>query len=287
VLGLAVTLAQPRYSGLAIPLLEVMMMEFRRVMAVLATTQPIEAYGGVQLDKRVLEDLAHAVESGSIPMLFNHDLRRRTPVANVRSGVRERSDGYWEAWAEFDVPVQDWERFEHERHELGAPGGMSFRGSVPLARTSNDDPILRISADAHHFSDEDLLHTARILAPHGSVRVDRLYSFSFVPPALVVIALVGQWLSQLPPELLGAYLYDALKRFLQPRGADRTVFNFIIENSDGSRTEAHLETKSDSVLHHALETLSDIAGGRGICEYNGQWRRTSPGPDELDGASGT
>lgn len=176
------------------------MTDRRRVSAVLATTHPIGAYGGIQLGKNVLEQLAEALQTGTLPMVFNHDLRRRMDISNVTAGVRERPDGQWEAWADFDVPVSDWARFQHELSEFGAPGGMSFKCSTLLARRG-DSPVVRIAADAHHFTDEDLLQAGQVLASHVSVEVERLYSFSFVPPALVIVHLVWSWVQQMPSEL--------------------------------------------------------------------------------------
>ena len=46
------------------------------VEAIVTTSQPVPAYGGVQLDESVLYDIAEAIRSGSLPMLIGHDIRR-------------------------------------------------------------------------------------------------------------------------------------------------------------------------------------------------------------------
>lgn len=245
----------------------------RRVSAVLATTHPIGAYGGIQLGKNILEQLADAMQTGTLPMVFNHDLRQRVDIANVTAGVRQRPDGHWEAWADFDVAASDWDRFESELAELGAPGGMSFKCSTLLARRG-DLPVVRIAADAHHFTDDDLLQAGQALPSHVAVEVERLYSFSFVPPALVVVHLVWIWVQQMPSELLGAYLYDALRRFARPRVAAPTVFNFEVSKGDLGSVSAYLESASEAILHHALDTLAEIARSDGIFEYReGEWKK--------------
>lgn len=47
------------------------------------------------------------------------------------------------------------------------------------------------AADAHHFSDDEILATADEFANAGNVKVSRLYQFSAVPAALVLIQFVS------------------------------------------------------------------------------------------------
>ena len=251
-----------------------MLKKMRRVSTILTTTHAVAANGGVRLDKAVLDQLADGVRSGSIPMMFNHDVRQQTTVANVESGVRLRPDGEWEAWAEFDVDADDWDRFERQLKEAGAPGGMSFKASEPFIVSEGGPPAIHVCADAHHFPDELLLDLAKDLSKRGPFQIDHLYSFSFVPPAAVVIAVAAQWASQIPPNLLASWLYDAAKRFLQPIGAEKTIFDFEINHTDGSQVKAHLETANKKTLRRAIEAFRELSPKPRTYEYDDDhgWR---------------
>ena len=78
-------------------------MSITRVRARLATTHPISAYGGVQLPRQVLDQVASAVASGAMPMHFGHDISRPVAVAEVQTGIEQLDDGHFAVWAEFDV----------------------------------------------------------------------------------------------------------------------------------------------------------------------------------------
>ena len=73
------------------------------VEGIVATDQPLSAYGGIRVDETVLHDLAEALRSGSLPMLLSHDIRRPLNAVVLDSEVRERPDGYKEVWIRFTV----------------------------------------------------------------------------------------------------------------------------------------------------------------------------------------
>jgi hypothetical protein len=103
------------------------------VEAVVTTSQPVSAYGGIQLDESVLQDIADAIRSGSLPMLIGHDIRRPLNPTILDAQVRQRPDGYKEVWIRFSVDANVWAEFEEELAASGAPGGFSFAFSEPIA----------------------------------------------------------------------------------------------------------------------------------------------------------
>ena len=98
----------------------------RRVRELMATTELIPAYGGFRLPREKLEELARALRSQSVPMRLFHDAREPAYVENVDPEIRERPDGEYELWVEFDVEEEGWAKYEAERDAQGGRGGLSF-----------------------------------------------------------------------------------------------------------------------------------------------------------------
>jgi hypothetical protein len=211
------------------------------VEAIVATDQPLPAYGGVRVDESVLHDLAEAIRSGSLPMLIGHDIRRPLSPTVLDAQVRQKPDGYKEVWIKFTVNADAWAQFGEELAASGAPGGFSFAASEPIADlpalTAESVAPVALEADASHWSDEDLLAAAGDLRAIGSVHVGRRYQFALEPIAVVVLTLV---LAPILTGLITSALYDGLKRFLRP--GRRTVFQFHVERENQSVIDARLET---------------------------------------------
>lgn len=239
------------------------------VEAIVTTSQPISAYGGIQLDESVLHDIAEAIRSGSLPMLIGHDIRRPLNPSILDVQVRQRPDGYKEVWIRFSVNADTWAQFEEERAASGAPGGFSFAFSEPVAdlpslAKESVDPVA-IEADASHWSDEDLLAAAEDLRAIGPVHVGRRYQFAFEPLAVVVVVLT-MIVAPIVTGLITNALYDSLKRFL--RRGQRTIFQFRVEREDGSNIDASLETDDLEVLRHAIGAFNQLVNSDQLTEWN-------------------
>ncbi len=237
------------------------------VDAIIATDQPLPAYGGIRVDESVLHDIAEAIRSGSLPMLIGHDIRRPLNPNILDAQVRERQDGYKEVWIRFTVEADAWAQFEEELAVSGAPGGFSFAISEPIADLSAlaDEPAtpVALEADASHWSDENLLAAAEDLRALGSVHVGRRYQFAFEPLAVVILT-IG--LTPILTGLITNALYDGLKRFLRPER--RTIFQFHVERENGSVVNARLETDDPEVLRHAISAFDRLVNTSQLNEWN-------------------
>jgi hypothetical protein len=75
----------------------------QHVVARVATTHPLNAYGGVQLAPSVIDELVDHVNRVGMPMFVNHDPRRRWQATNVSARVEHMKDGERAAVLEFDI----------------------------------------------------------------------------------------------------------------------------------------------------------------------------------------
>ena len=250
----------------------------RRERRVLATTDPIPAYGGVRLALEALESMAQTLTSQSVPMRLFHDAREPLHVENVNTEIRQRPDGEYELWVEFDVEEEGWARYEAERETRGAPGGLSFTLTEPIAQFTSEveaQPVtITVAADAHHFSDDEILAVAYDFDGASNINASRLYQFSVVPDALVLIQFLGQEFAQIPPGIISAWLYDAWQHLRRPGQPNPPLTLESIEPG-GRETTASIPTGTDNaVAIRAIEAFESIAKQPGTyeCMPDGSWR---------------
>lgn len=205
----------------------------KRLRARLVTSQPIAAYGGIQLAESVVEQIADGVGSGAIPMHMKHDIAQPLATTIHGAGTERLPDGHLAAWAEFDVDEDAWSEFEAEIEAAGAPGGMSITISGPLVNgESMPDSPVTVAADAHHFTESEIRAAAEELRQlDDSAEGEYLYQFAFEPLATVVFDLVLPVIGVLGPNLVASAIYDAGKAFfLRPR-PNGVTFNVIFRES--------------------------------------------------------
>lgn len=227
-------------------------MSRKRIGAFIATSHPIAAYGGVRLPPEAMETLAHDVRTGGFPFAYEHDPRFPTDVNVLEVEVRDMDDGHRGVWVEMDV--------DEEEFESRGVRGFSIAMVEPIKKLSFDDdrPRISISADSAHFDDAAILGAAGSLEGHFAVDAGRLYQFSVVPPATVAIEMAVVVLQAVPPGLVSAGLYDALKTWLlHPKKASKTVFSFRFRGQ-GGYVQAHFETDDAGVVKEALSTMRDV-----------------------------
>lgn len=245
----------------------------RREMVV-ATTHPLEVYGGIRLTVEVLEDIAHSLRSGA-PMLAHHDARRPIDTRNPEAGVRQRSDGEYEVWISVEIDDDAWSEYEAEVAGAGAPGGISFTAYEPIARAVGPDAgfTVRLAANAHHSSDEQILEAGTAFAGVAPVEVGRLLQFSFTPPDLVVLSFILNQVSSIPAGVVGNYVYDALRRF---RRNDKTPeLRLEVESAAGRVTAVIPEGTSDRTAKLAIKAFEAVATQPGLWVHpgteDGEW----------------
>lgn len=242
------------------------------VEAIITGSRPMDAYGGVQLADEALEQIAARIRSGEVPMIFEHDPQRPLGATVIDAGLRQTPDGFKEVWARFRVDADLWDEHQRQLAAMGVPGGFSFSASTPLTilpGPRSELPI-ELAADAHHWSDEELLAAAGELEGVATVKVARRYAFSLYPDAVVVVQIAVD----LGLGVIANALYDALKQFLRPR--KRTIFEFRLDRSPASTSvTARVETDDADVLKDAINALTEIANASGVAFWNvedGEWK---------------
>jgi hypothetical protein len=131
-----------------------------------------------------------------------------------------------------------------------------------------------VAADAHHFSDEQILAAAGEFTDAEAVSASRLYQFSATPLALVVIQFLIQEGAQIPPGILSAALYDAFRHFRLP-GKDSPALTLeVSEGVEGRNVTATIPVGTNPVVaERAIAAFESIATQPGTyeCTSDGNW----------------
>ncbi len=232
----------------------------KRARARLATTHPVDVYGGLRLSRSVMEDLAAAVKAGDLPMHLDHDIRRPLAAEVVDTGVEELPDGEFAAWAEYLIDEKAWEDWQSELKAAGAPGGMSFTFLIPISRSVQPAGAeAQVAGDAAHYSDDELTEAAATLERAFSrpTDADQLYQFNAVSVAMVVIELTSDLLASVGPNVLASALWDACKVLWRPGVAphERSRFTVTARESRHGRRRLKLviDVPDESALEIALQ----------------------------------
>jgi hypothetical protein len=243
------------------------------VVARIAGTAPMEKYGGVALDVRVLHQMATALNAGGLPMNFGHSPLEPIEVKNVQAAVVETEDGQQALDATFDVDADAWARVQERFDEAGVRGGFSFSaGEKQLGAASGEKPIVSLAADAAAFTDEDRAAAWRFLEQSGPAEVSRLYQFDAQEILRVIVdvwAIAGPFIVN----VASSGIYDALKLLVQ-RHRDPTVIELREHRSDGGYSTAVIRTDDPEMLRTALDSLSGSPTGdlKRFDETAGRWQ---------------
>ena len=247
----------------------------KRVVAIvrITTNHPIPAHGGLRLPDHILEALAEAAGKDQIPMVINHDRSKPLNSRCIRVAVVDLPDGFKAVEGEFEVDADAWASYEEGLRATGAPGGMSFTFADMFlevtAKVSEESVSFELAGDVGYFDDATLAEGARQLASAGTVRVGRLYQFSYEPACRIIIQIQQ---GGAPPLVQGAIaaisgtlsivLYNCLALLLRKRRASATSPTQIElhtrQDPDGSTSQVlQVRTDSEDVLKHAIDKLCD------------------------------
>ncbi len=252
----------------------------RHLRAILATTHPVESYGGVQFGRDAMQAFADAVRSGAVPMHVNHDYTRPVDATVIDTGVEERDDGHCAAWALLELDEGTWAAWQAELAAAGAPGGWSFTVTEPIG--AGERTAGYVAGDAAHFSDEDLRTAAETLSRIEPMHARRLYQFSEVPDAVAVLGLSLHLVQQLGPNLLASALWDGVKALCQSRLGlgQSTRVALAVSDPAGQRVATlTVDARDEATLRTAMQLAPDvIAAMRCDLVYDeevGHYRRTN------------
>ena len=242
-------------------------MQWVAVQSVLASTDPIAAYGGIAITRDALEDMAKVLNAGTVPMSANHDSRQGIRTRNATAGVREKVTGGFELFMAFEMHPDDWEKYGH------LPG-MSHTTieAIWIDELAQKSIVAKFSADAAWFDDDVIVSASHAVqsaigqnsaVENPGVLPSRVYQFSVVPDARIIIETSLALFNALGPNLVASAIWDGLKlaiaRRRTPKGGNasaKTTVEIKMDNGDSSIT-ACVSTDDSAVAKAAVQVLGD------------------------------
>lgn len=224
------------------------------VRARVASTHPMEKYGGIQVAPQALEAMAVAMNAGNVPLTFNHSGSEVIETSNVDVAVVLLDDGEYALEGTFDVEEAAWHAWEAQLEEVGVRGGMSFSAfENQLAPSSGEPPAFSLSADAAGFTDEDRRRAQELFETSAPTEVKRLYEFS-AQEVFRVFLEIWEITGPFIVNIASSGIYDGLK-FLLARHQSETEIVITDHSPDGSERRTVIKTNDPETLRTVLETL--------------------------------
>lgn len=258
-----------------------------RATAIVATSDRIEAYGGYQAPRELLDQMVSDLNSGSTPWHRNHDPRQPFEVRSARAELEQDGDRL-KVVVHLEVNAEHWAAHQAEIDALGAPGGMSFTVIETFAAVGGppESTQFLLAVDAQ-VDDDEIANAAQGLWKNSQrpVKVSRLRQFSYEPALRVVIEMLPEILHSVPLNILSNWLYDALVPFIRPRRRTHFEVNVRSDSSGSRAVHGVIDTGSTRHLRMALDSLEQMTTRMlpVVTFEDGEWRDplegdASPGP---------
>jgi hypothetical protein len=220
------------------------------ITAVLITTRPVAKYGGVQIPLETLEELLSQLQQGQMPMQMDHKVLEKIDATMLDSRIEQTVDSEHALLVEFEADDDSWAAVEDRWKAAGVPGGFSV--ALTQHQETVDGPAVssvRLIADAGAYSDPERAAAAELLSQSAPVEVLRLYQFSELEFAKLVIEFGREAVAAL---FAGGIMY------LVGSHQGSSHVEFRREEPDGLVTTAVLDTADPEIVRAAAERLDQV-----------------------------
>lgn len=217
------------------------------ITAVLITTHPVAKYGGVQVPLETLEELLVQLQQGRVPMQMDHKVLETVDATILGARIEEAADSEHALLVEFEADDDAWAAVEDRWKAAGVPGGFSV--ALTQHQETVDGPAaspVKLIADAGAYSDQDRAAAAELFSELAPVEVLRLFQFSELEFAKLVIEFGRE---------VAATLFAGGLMYLVGRHQGSSHIEFRREESDGSVTTAVIDTDDPEIVRAAAESL--------------------------------
>jgi hypothetical protein len=221
-----------------------------KVTATLATTRPVEKYGGIQIALVALEQMRDQIKVGALPLHMNHRASNALDATVLDVRIEQIADDEHALVIDLEAEEASWQTVEAEWSAAGVPGG--FSAAFTERQEDVDGPavsLVTFSSDAGSYSDEERTEAAKLLAESAPVEVLRLFQFSEPEFAKIAIEFSRE---------VGASLLAAGIGFLVGRRKGSSHIEFRRAEPDGTITTAILDTSDPEIVRAAAASLDSL-----------------------------
>ncbi|MFL6163850.1 MAG: hypothetical protein ACJ74U_16725 [Jatrophihabitantaceae bacterium] len=226
--------------------------------SLVATSHRVEKYGGWALADSALIQIVDALNSGKLPMNGNHDLTKPIRTRDLEAKLVTLDDGERAVRLTGMVVQADWEA-------VGPVGGMSFSTRESIGRAiglNPDGDELTLLADAGWFDDQSIGDASVIISALAPVAGARLYQFSAVDDARVILEMGFSFVASCGPGLATSAVWDGIKYLLAHRkmsddGVITSTRIELVTDLNAGTVTGIIDTSNPDAVSQALATYSE------------------------------
>jgi hypothetical protein len=188
----------------------------------IATSGELPKYPGYPMSREAMQEMVDALNAGSMPHHFEHDVRQRMSVRVIEA-------------------------------RLGVPGGFSYTSSTPLQRSRRGPAQLAIAADAAAWTDDQREEARSLLDAEVPTDSHLLFQFSAAADVAAVFVILAPGIGS---NLLSDALVVSLKRLVRHRRREgQTRIEIRRRLPDGTEVNAILTTDDPEHVEAAIRSL--------------------------------
>ncbi len=211
----------------------------------------------------------------------NHDLTKPIRTRDLEAKLVTLDDGERAVRLTGMVVQADWEA-------VGLVGGMSFSTSESIGRAAGLNPDadeLTLLADAGWFDDQSIGDASGIISRLAPVKGARLYQFSAIDDARVILEMGLAFVASCGPGLATSAVWDGIKYLLAHRKKTddgvltSTRIELVTDLNSGTITGI-IDTSSPDVVAQALATYSEAVAAAAESVAQGKQIIVWKDPDE-------
>jgi len=220
------------------------------ITATLATTRPIEKYGGIQIAFVALERMRDQIKAGEMPMHMNHRADASLDATILDARIEKISETDHALVVDFEADQDAWKEVEAEWSAVGAPGGFSAAVTQLQEKIAGPHaPSAIFASDAGAYTDEERAEAARLISRTAPVEVLRLFQFSEPEFAKIALEFTRE---------VGAGLFVAAVCYLVGRRDGSSHIEMRRTEPDGTTTTAVLDTSDPEIVRVAAESFDSL-----------------------------
>ncbi|QGN33941.1 hypothetical protein [Microlunatus sp. Gsoil 973] len=241
------------------------------------------------LSDQMLYEMLDALNSGSMPVIGQHDWTKPLRTMDLEARLVVMDDGERAVRLTGLVDQDDWD-------SAGPIGGMSFTAMEKIGHAEGlhpDREPISLSADHGWFDDDAIAQASTIMSQVVPVDGNRLLQFTAMELVRVVIEISYNTLVLLGPNLASSAIWDGLKYLLTHRktrdGCEHAPSRIEISTDLGSGKVVGIIDTADPKIaraglrtyRKAVDTAGRVAGGRKVIiwkpeDQDGVWSELEP-----------
>ena len=224
----------------------------------LISSSPIPKYFDKVLTREQLRSLAELHNSGAYTLNSDHDIDKTWGARVVAARFVPDQDGIDLVLVDIEVEETEWNERAEQALSRGGYFGLSCVLTESIADFGSGDTALSVFADPYYYQDAVITGAAEDLSVIGKVVANRYFQFAVSGPMKVVFDVAWATLIATPPNILAAFLVNAIHNRFRRRDSDQNlpvVDVYITDMKHGRRVKRSLKSYTEESAQAVIEAF--------------------------------